>query len=129
MQDQPQNSKTILLLEDDKAFNHAIMLKLKQKGHRVISTTRAEDALAILNAKHPDIFIIWLDLLLPGMSGMEFLASLRKNEEFKKLKVVICSVSGNEESRGIARNLGAVDFLIKSDYSLDALADKVLSYT
>lgn len=128
MPNQPQNSKTILLLEDDKALNHAIVLKLKQKGHRVISTTRAEEALALLNAEHPDIFIIWLDLLLPGMSGMEFLASLRKNEEYKNLKVVICSVSGNEESRGIARKLGVADYLVKSDYSLDALADKVLSY-
>lgn len=123
-----ENKKIILLLEDDLALNRAIVLKVEQKGHRVISTTRADEALEILNRKHPVIDIIWLDLLLPGMNGIEFLAEVRKNPDDKDLKVVICSVSGREESKGIARELGVSDYLVKSDYKLDALVEKVLSY-
>lgn len=120
--------KTILLLEDDTALNRAIMLKLEQKGHRVISTMRAEDALEVLNSEHPNIDVVWLDLLLPGMNGIEFLAEIRKNPDYKDIKVVICSVSGREESKAIARELGVSDYLVKSDYQLETLVEKVLSY-
>ena len=120
--------KTILLLEDDTALNRAIVLKLEQKGHNVISTMRAEDALEVLKTQHPNIDVVWLDLLLPGMNGIEFLAEVRKNPDYKDIKVVICSVSGREESKAIARELGVSDYLVKSDYELDTLAEKVLSY-
>ncbi|HAS84816.1 MAG TPA: hypothetical protein DCS23_01935 [Candidatus Yonathbacteria bacterium] len=120
--------KTILLLEDDVALNRAIVLKLEQKGHHVISTLRAEDALEVLKLQHPSIDVVWLDLLLPGMNGMEFLAEVRKNPDYKDIKVVICSVSGREESKVIAREIGVSDYLVKSDYELETLTEKVLSY-
>lgn len=123
-----ENHKTILLLEDDNALNRAIVLKLEQKGHRVISTARAEDALEVLHSEHSNIDVIWLDLLLPGMNGIEFLAEVRKNPAYKDIKVVICSVSGREESKVIARELGVSDYLVKSDYELETLVEKVLSY-
>lgn len=123
-----KTKKTILLLEDDVALNRAILLKLEQKGHRVISTMRAEDALEVLNSEHPEIDVIWLDLLLPGMNGIEFLAEVRKNPDYKDLKVVICSVSGREESKDIARGLGVEDYLVKSDYKLEDIVEKVLDY-
>lgn len=120
--------KTILLVEDDVALNRAVTFKLEQKGHRVISVLRAEDALEALRSEYSAIDIIWLDLLLPGMNGIEFLAEVRKHEDYKDLKVVICSVSGREESKSVASELGVVDYLVKSDYDLNTLVDKVLSY-
>jgi len=126
--EQKTKPRTVLLLEDDIALNRAIVLKLEQKGHHVISTLRAEDALEVLKSQHPNIDVVWLDLLLPGMNGMEFLAEVRKNPDYKDIKVVICSVSGREESKVIARELGVSDYLVKSDYELDTLAEKVLSY-
>jgi len=122
------NSKTILLLEDDAPLNHAIVMKLEQKGCEVISTTRAEEALVILNTKHPHIDIVWLDLLMPGMNGIEFLAEVRKNPEYKDIKVVICSVSGRDESREVASELGVAGYLVKSDYDINSLTEKVMSY-
>lgn len=120
--------KVILLVEDDKALNRAVVFKLEQQGHKVFSTMRAEDALDVLRDNHEVIDIIWLDLLLPGMNGIEFLAEVRKHDDYKNIKVVIASVSGREESRGIARELGVTDYLVKSDYEINALIDKVLSY-
>lgn len=120
--------KVILLVEDDKALNRAVVFKIEQLGHKVFSTMRAEDALDVLKDHFTEIDIIWLDILLPGMNGIEFLAEIRKHEEFKDLKVVICSVSGREESRDIAHGLGVMDYLVKSDYEITALIEKVLSY-
>jgi DNA-binding response OmpR family regulator len=123
-----KTSKTILLVEDDKALNRAVTFKLEQKGHKVISTVRAEDALGILEKQSDEVDIIWLDILLPGMNGIEFLGAVRKREASKNKKVVIGSVSGRADSKGIALKLGVADYLIKSDYDINALVDKVMSY-
>lgn len=123
-----EKQKTILLVEDDVALNRAVVFKLKQKGHRVISTLRAEEAFEALRSEHSVIDIIWLDLLLPGMNGIEFLAEIRKDTTYGGIKVVICSVSGREESKSVARELGVLDYFVKSDYEIDTLIDKVLSY-
>lgn len=121
-------SKTVLLIEDDKALNRAVVFKLKQQGHKVISVERAEDALIALKDHYAEINVIWLDILLPGMSGIEFLVAMRKVPEYKDIKVVICSVSGRDESRALARELGVLDYLVKSDYDLSELINKILSY-
>ena len=119
-------SKTVLLVEDDKALNHAATFKLEQKCHTVISTIRAEDAFQALK-DNPGIDIIWLDLLLPGMNGIEFLKELRSNPEFKDKKVVICSVSGRSDDAGLLKELGVLEYLVKSNYDINDLVDKVIS--
>lgn len=124
-----QEKKTILIVEDDPALNHAVMFKLKQQGHRVISTLRAEDALKALKDEGPSIDLIWLDVLLPGMNGIEFLDEVRKNPDTKDKKVVICSVSARDEAKEMARGLGVAGYLVKSDYDINALVDKVLSFS
>ena len=118
----------MLLVEDDKALNRAVVFKLEQQGHKVISTFRAEDALEVLHGDAKNADIIWLDLLLPGMNGIEFLAEIRKDPVLKDKKVVICSVSGRQESKSIAHELGVADYLVKSDYALNDLVSKVVSY-
>lgn len=123
-----KTKKTVLLVEDDVALNRAVSFKLNQGGNKVLSTFGAEEALSILKFKHDAIDIVWLDLLLPGMSGMDFLSKIRKDDGLKDLKVVVCSVSGGEDSKSISRSLGAVDYLIKSDYNLNSLTEKALSY-
>ncbi len=120
-------SKIVLLVEDDKALNRAVKFKLEQRGYIVISTMRGEDALIELK-KDPRVDIVWLDLLLPGMNGMDFLAELRKNEETKDIKVVICSVSGEADSKERGKKLGISDYLVKSDYDIETLINKVTSY-
>ncbi len=120
-------SKIILLVEDDKALNRAVRFKLEQRGYTVITTIRGEDALLELK-KDPHIDVVWLDLLLPGMNGIEFLEELRKNEETKDLKVVICSVTQKEDSYEAGKKLGISDYLVKSDYDLETLINKVTSY-
>ncbi len=119
--------KTILLVEDDKALNRAVTFKLTQKGYKVISTFRAEEAFEALKAD-PKIDIIWLDILLPGMNGLDFLKELRQLPNGKDKKVVICSVSGGVDSKEVAHMLGVLDYLVKSDYDLNTLVYRVASH-
>lgn len=128
MTEQLENRKIILIIEDEVVLNHAITLMLEKKGYRVISTMRAEDALEVLDSEHPDIFVTWLDILLPGMGGLDFLAKVRKDDKYKDMKVVVCSVVEEENTIDAARRLGVSDYLIKGDYGLGTLVGKVLSY-
>lgn len=115
-------------MEDDKALNRAVAFKLEQKGHKVVSVFRAEDALEILEKEPDSIDLVWLDILLPGMNGIEFLEEIRKRDSARDKKVVVCSVSAQADAKGVALGLGAEDYLVKSDYDINTLVDRVVSY-
>ena len=117
--------KTILLVEDAEPLNHAIIFKVKQYGCNIISTANAEEALKVLETDNT-IDIVWLDIFLPKMNGIEFLKEIRRRGIDKK--VVICVMSDNEEFKDAAKELGVVDYLIKSSYELDDLVNKVIAY-
>ena len=115
--------KTILVIEDEQALNNAITMKLKKRGYNVFSVTTAEEALPILEKE--EINFVWLDILLPGMTGLEFLGIIRKKPLLKDKKVAIVSVSGSYGVKEEAKRLGAVDYIVKSEYKLDDIIDRV----
>lgn len=117
---------TILVVEDEPSLNKAISLKLKKKGINVISVGSAEEAWNLLEKKESQVDLIWLDLLLPGMNGMEFLRLIRQKPEFKDYRVVIVSVSGGVDTKEEARRLGVVDYLVKSEHKLEDLTDQII---
>ena len=116
--------KRILVIEDDRALNRAITFKLGRKGYEAISVFSAEDGLKVLAQNEP-IDFIWLDLLLPGMNGFDFLKTIRDSQELRNKRVVVVSASGNEESERQAKDLGVVAYIVKSDYNLDDIIDRV----
>lgn len=118
-------TKTILVVEDDKALNQAVVLKLQRKGYNPVSVFTAEDAMKVLEIEADKIDFIWLDILLPGMSGLDFLKLVRENQKLKEKKVAIVSVSGGYEKQKEAKDLGVVDYIIKSNYNLNDIIEMV----
>lgn len=118
--------KTILLVEDNEPLNRAISFKLEKRGYRVLSVLNAEDALDLLAKEKVDFG--WFDLLLPGMSGMDLLKKIKETEKYKDMGIVIVSVSGGLEARKDALRFGAIDYIVKSDYDLNDLIDRVVKY-
>jgi CheY-like chemotaxis protein len=117
-----KDSKTVLVVEDNEALNKAISFKLKNRGYKVKPVFTAEEAIKILESDGIDF--VWLDLLLPGMNGLEFLKYLRGNPRLKDEKVAIVSVSGSEKTREKANSLGVVDFIVKSEYKLNDIISR-----
>ncbi len=115
----------ILVIEDEKSLAEAIKLKLSNKGFEVLTATLAEEGLEILK-NNDDVNLIWLDLRLPKMNGMDFLKILRENSQFKNTKVVIVSVSGDDEIKEKAHILGVSDYLVKSEFKLDDIIERVI---
>lgn len=118
-------TKTILVVEDNVALSEAITLKLKKEGYNVIPALNAEKAIEVLEKDKKDVDFIWLDILLPGMNGLDFLKYIRGNEGLKDKKVAIVSVSGGIESKEKGLALGIVDYIVKSELRLEDIIKRV----
>jgi DNA-binding response OmpR family regulator len=117
--------KNILVVEDEQSLNRAIAMKLEKKGYKVFPVFTAEEAMPIVEKENIDF--IWLDILLPGMSGLEFLGIIRKKPPLKDKKVSIVSVSSGFMTKEEAKKLGAIDYIVKSEYKLDDIIGRVAS--
>lgn len=119
--------KRILVVEDDRALHKAIIFKLERLGYVPVSAYSAEQAAEILKNSSEEIDYIWLDILLPGMDGLEFLRVIRKDPTLKDKKVTVISVSGGLMTKDRAKELGANDYIVKSDHNLGDIVNMVVA--
>jgi len=115
--------KLVLLVEDEASLQEAAKLKLTQLGVPVILARSGEEALGVLKTTLPAL--IWLDLLLPGMNGLELLRTVKSDPRLKDIPVVVVSVSGGEQKIKEAMALNAADYIVKSQYPLKEIVERV----
>ena len=107
----------ILIVEDEKPLSEAIKFKMAHQGINAIISNSAEEAMNVL--KKEDVDLIWLDLKLPMISGIEFLKIIRDNPAWKDKKVIIVSVSGSDDIKQKAKEMGVLDYIVKNEMKLD----------
>ncbi len=122
--DQKGNKRKILVVEDDKFLRELFVRKMFNEGFDVDSAIDAEQAFDVLKRKKPEIIL--LDLILPGVDGFEILTQIKKDDNLKDIPVMVISNLGQKEDIDRAMKLGAVDFLIKANYTLDEIITRVL---
>src|SRR5580700_7569498 len=105
---------TVLVVEDEEKLRRVVELQLKTAGFDVEQAGSAEEALKL--ADRADVILT--DLRLPGMSGVELLANLRRQDSHTP--VIVMTAFGSIETAVEAMKAGAVDFLPKP-FSLDHL--------
>jgi CheY-like chemotaxis protein len=117
----------VLLVEDDVALAQMYRVKLERDGYTVQVAGDGEEALGQLDAELPDL--IFLDVRLPRMGGLQFLERLRSSDRTKDIPVVIVSNYSEEElvSRGL--QLGVLEYLIKSQTTPGQLSQGVRDWT
>lgn len=113
----------VVLVEDDKFLQKILVTKFTKEGFDVRASSDAEQGLQMILTEAPDIVL--LDLILPRMSGFDLLTELKANGKTKKIPVVILSNLGQEEDINRAKSLGALDFLVKADISINEVVQKV----
>jgi CheY-like chemotaxis protein len=116
-------AKSILVVEDEVSLQEAIKFKLEKLGIEAYTAQNGEDAMTFLESKEPDL--VWLDLLLPRLNGFEVLRAMRKDARLKDIPVVIVSVSAGPEKIKEAFSLNVVDYIAKSDFTIDEIIKKV----
>ncbi|MFD0889734.1 response regulator transcription factor [Streptosporangium algeriense] len=98
----------VLLIEDDPAVRRGVSLGLRHRGHEPLVVATGEDGLAELVAGAPDIVL--LDLMLPGMSGLE---TCRRIRAFSQVPIVILSARDDDVDIVVGLEAGADDYVIK----------------
>lgn len=120
-------SQTVLVVEDEKALADILEDRLTREGFHVLKASNGKEGLDIAIAHHPNVVL--LDLMMPVMSGKSLLLKLREIPLFKKLPVIILTNAGEVENIRITQHyLDAVEFLIKSNVTLDQIVEKVKTF-
>ena len=103
--------KTVLAVDDEEHILELIRYNLENGGYKVLTAKTGEEALDILEKEKVDMAL--LDLMLPGIDGIEILKRIRTNVKYKKLPVIILTAKSDEFSKVIGLELGADDYLAK----------------
>jgi len=122
----PTQSCNALIIEDDRVFRTLISKKLVAMGHGVRAAENGQEGLEMLKEEKPDIIL--LDIIMPKTDGFEVLRSIQQSKDWKNIPVVVLSVLGQDQDIKAAKDLGAIDYIIKSTVSMDEAMEKVLSY-
>jgi len=101
----------IVIVEDEKDIVKMLEYNLKKEGYRVFSVRDGEDALDSANREHPDLII--LDLMLPGMDGLEVCKELKKETKTASIPVIMLTAKSQESDKVIGLELGADDYVTK----------------
>jgi DNA-binding response OmpR family regulator len=98
----------VVVVDDDREIRGLVRDVLEQDGLQVTAVGDGEALLALLPGHHPDLVI--LDLMLPGMQGLDV---LRKLQDHGRIPTVVVSGKGEESDRVVGLELGADDYLVK----------------
>jgi DNA-binding response OmpR family regulator len=130
MQDLTQNppadkadKKIILVAEDDAFYGNVFKTKLSKEGYDVIITENGKKALEVARDKTPDLIL--LDLVMPEMDGFETLQTLKSDDKLKGVPVIVLSNLGQDSDIDKAKQLGAKDYFVKSNVSIQKVVEIV----
>lgn len=115
--------KTILFIEDESALQKTFGDLLTQEGHKMIPALDGETGLKLAKKEKPDLIL--LDLILPKIHGFQVLKKLKEDPETKEIPIIILT---NLEDMGDvekALELGATTYLVKANYTLEEVLEKI----
>jgi len=115
--------ESILIVEDDKFFRDLVSKKLEKNGFEMFLAADSKEALGILEEKKPSLIIS--DLILPGLDGFELISMVKKDEKTKHIPIIVLSNLGQKEEIERATSLGAIDFMVKVNFTPDEIVDKI----
>lgn len=114
---------TILLAEDDKLIGAAYKDGLERAGFTIMTAGDGEETMKKIRANKPDLVL--LDLMMPVKDGFEVLEEIKGDKEISSTPVVIMSNLSQDSDMEKCKKLGAVDYWVKSDYTMQEVCKKI----
>lgn len=121
-----QVQKKVLIVEDDPHISRVYEIQLMKEGLLTVIAHNGEDALKLAEDENPDLVV--LDLMIPKKDGFWVLEEIRKEPKFSKIPILIISNLGQNDDKKRALDLGATEYLIKVDQSIQKIIDKIKEY-
>ncbi|MDD5489715.1 MAG: response regulator [Candidatus Moranbacteria bacterium] len=118
-----QEKKKILVIEDDRSLQNALVEIVHQEGFVSESALDGEEGLAKIKTFGPDLIL--LDIILPKKDGFEVLSEIKKDEAIKNIPVLILTNLEEVDNVQKALDLGATNYMVKSDFSLKDVVEKI----
>lgn len=115
--------KKILIIEDEEIICSLLRGKLVNEGYDVRVAKDGEDGLRAMLEDKPDLVL--LDIIMPKKDGFEVMAEMKNNKNLHNIPIVIISNSGQPVELNKARDLGAKDWLIKTEFDPIDVLEKV----
>ena len=114
-------SKNILIVEDNATLSEMYKFKLELEGYSVLIKSDGLAAITYLSNASPDLIL--LDILLPGITGFEFIEQMQKEDAtFRDVPVIVFSNLNSEEDREKAHALCIRQFINKSESTVEEIA-------
>jgi phosphate regulon transcriptional regulator PhoB len=114
--------KKVLIVEDELDLIRLLKYNLEKEGFRVSAASDGTVALAEMRREEPDLVI--LDLMLPGLSGLEVCRQIRRHDRFAEIPVMMLTARNEEADRVVGLELGADDYVTKP-FSMRELVARV----
>ena len=111
----PNHKKKILIIEDEAMISLMYCTEFARNGYIILTADNGIKGLEMAVKEKPDIIV--LDIVMPELDGFSVLEKLRVNKTTKDIPVIILTVLGGEENRLRGEKLGAVEYIVKSDFT------------
>lgn len=105
--------KYTVLIADDSKLQRVILKENLKDTYDVAEASGGQECLDLVEHSAGKIDVVLLDIVMPGMDGFEVLRRRLESEVFKKIPVIVLTMSDREEDRELAEQLGADGFLLK----------------
>jgi len=103
--------QNILIVEDEKHIAKLVKYNLDRAGYECVCAASGEEGLGRISKYRYDLVI--LDLMLPGVDGLEICRKIKQDSETKEMKVIMLTAKGEEVDRIVGLELGADDYVVK----------------
>jgi DNA-binding response OmpR family regulator len=114
--------QTILIVEDDSDIAESLVYNLKREGYRTTVAESGEKGLRIALDGRNTPSLILLDLMLPGMTGIELCRRLRREETTEKVPIIMLTAKAAEIDKVAGLELGADDYIVKPFSTKEVIA-------
>ena len=111
---------TVVIAEDDRDIRELVTAKLTAAGYRVLAYSNGQSALAATQEHQPDVAL--LDVMMPGISGIEIVTRLRKDPRTRSIPVILLTAKSQEFDIDSGYAVGAADYIVKPFSPRDLVA-------
>ena len=115
--------KKILLIEDDQDQILLYQTKFELEGYGFLAAENGQEGLEKAEKQQPDLILI--DLLMPGMGGIDVLEKLKAHPKTKNIPAIIVTNLDKHDVAAKAMELGALDFIVKSKIPLREMMSRI----
>jgi len=105
--------KTILVVDDEPDIVNLTEKILKLGSYNTLTCNNGKEALKLIEDKYAEISLVLLDLMMPGISGMEVLRTIKSNDMFKHILVILFTVKSFKEDIKKGKEMGADGYITK----------------